>query len=129
IAQGRVRRSPMLKRFAVALRVLATSGSASAATVITKTVPKSWKSDYGDHFEAGYSATGTTTYTPDATAGLNGDKLGIESKLTAWVRLFDSKSNIAELRGIGYTNVNGTRDYDVELWAWIGTFKVRLLDD
>jgi hypothetical protein len=106
--------------------VLAASGSASAATAFNKSVPKSWKSDYVDYFEAGYTAYTGTTYTGEGAAGATGDKLAIDAKVTAWVRLFGNKSNIAEIRGEGYTRVDGARDYDVEIWTWLIGSKVRL---
>lgn len=118
----------MLKRSTL-LIVLAFSSAANAATILEKSVPRSWRSDYVDHFEAGYTAYGRTSYSPDSSPGVTGDILAIDAKLTAWARLFGNKQNLAEIRGVGYSKVDGTRDYDVEVWAWFGSRKVRLYED
>jgi len=119
----------MFKRFTF-LFLVALSSSANAATIIEKTVPRSWRSpDPIDHFEAGYSAYGRTSYTPDATAGTAGDLLVVDARLTAWASVFGNRSNLAEIRGVGYSKVDGARDYDVEIWVWVGSYKVRLYED
>jgi hypothetical protein len=115
----------MLKRF-VLLSVLAASSSASATTILSKSVPKSWGAS---HFEAGYTASTVTSYTADSKTGVTGDQLGIDAKATAWVKVFGSKQNLVEVRGEGHTRVDGSRDYDVEIWGWILGSKVRLHAD
>jgi len=105
----------MLGRFVFIAIALAAS-TAGATTIDSKSVPRS--TGWTSRFEAGYTAYGKTSYTADTTPGVSGDKISIDQKLTIWARVFDTQKTLGDVRGFGYRNVNGSADYNTEVWSY-----------
>lgn len=93
----------------------------------------------GSDWAAGYTAEGRVEYIDGAPAGTTGDTMSTSGNLTAWVRVFGTRSDIAIIQGRAESTVGGARAYEVEVYgrllpylppvliyshSWDGTFSV-----